>query len=101
MSGWESTVLDAGSNPDWKSLLPELVGEPKTWSESIRPIANKISQGQRLNLEDGLSLFQHPNLSEVGRLANCVRTARFGSNAFFNSNVHVNQTNICVLACKF
>ena len=101
MSGWESTVLDAGSNPDWKSLLPELVGESKTWSENIRPVANKISRGQRLNLEDGLLLFQHPNLSEVGRLANCVRTARFGSNAFFNSNVHVNQTNICVLACKF
>ena len=26
---------------------------------------------------------------------------RFGKNVFFNSNVHINQTNICVLACKF
>jgi aminodeoxyfutalosine synthase len=25
----------------------------------------------------------------------------FGNRAYFNSNVHVNQTNICVLACRF
>ena len=46
-------------------------------------------------------LYRHPNLTEVGRLAHCVRVARFDDYAFFNSNVHVNQTNICVLACKF
>ena len=70
MSAWESSVLDAGSNPEWKSLLSGLVGDLNTWSDKIRPIANKVSLGQRLNLEDGLMLFQHPNLSEVGRLAN-------------------------------
>ncbi len=101
MSAWESSVLDAGSNPEWKSLLPKLVGGLDTWSENIQPIAAKVSNGHRLTLADGLVLFEHPNLSEVGRLANCVRSARFGSNAFFNSNVHVNQTNVCVLACKF
>ena len=101
MSAWESSVLDAGSNPEWKSLLPKLVGGLDTWSEKIQPIAAKVSKGHRLTLADGLVLFEHPNLSEVGRLANCVRSARFGSNAFFNSNVHVNQTNVCVLACKF
>ena len=25
----------------------------------------------------------------------------FGDRAYFNSNVHINQTNICVLACRF
>ena len=101
MSAWESSIQDAGSLADWKANLPGLVGELSSWSESIRPLAQKVAQGQRLSLDDGLLLYGHPNLSEVGRLSNCVRVARFGSYAFFNSNVHVNQTNVCVLACKF
>ncbi len=58
-------------------------------------------ENQALTLEDGMALYTHPDLHELGALANCVREARFGSQAFFNSNVHINQTNICVLACKF
>lgn len=101
MSAWVSSIQDAGSQVKWKENLPELVGELSSWSEIIRPLAQKVAQGQRLSLDDGLLLYSHPNLSEVGRLSNCVRVARFGSYAFFNSNVHVNQTNVCVLACKF
>ena len=101
MSAWESSTLDAGSNIEWKQNLPGLVGDLSTWSQQIQPIVQKVANGQRLTLSDGLQLYSHPNLSEVGRLSNCVRTARFDSYAFFNSNVHVNQTNVCVLACKF
>ena len=101
MSAWVSSIQDAGSQVKWKENLPKLVGELSSWSEMIRPLAQKVAQGQRLSLDDGLLLYSHPNLSEVGRLSNCVRLARFGSYAFFNSNVHVNQTNVCVLACKF
>ena len=101
MSAWESTVQQAGSNVDWVQRLPELVGNLNTWSSSLRPIAEKIANGVRLSVDDGLVLYRHPNLTEVGRLAHCVRVARFDDYAFFNSNVHVNQTNICVLACKF
>ena len=101
MSAWESSIHEAGSSANWKDKLPELVGDISSWSKDIQPLALKISQGQRLTLEDGLYLYSYPNLSEIGRLSNCVRTARFGTYAFFNSNVHVNQTNVCVLACKF
>ena len=101
MSAWESSVQEAGSNVDWVQRLPALVGNLNTWSSSLRPIAEKIANGVRLSVDDGLVLYRHPNLTEVGRLAHCVRVARFDDYAFFNSNVHVNQTNICVLACKF
>ena len=101
MSAWTSTVLQAGSNIDWNERLPNLVGEIDTWSPSIRFIVEKVANGVRLTVDDGLILYRHPNLPEVGRLAHCVRVARFDDYAFFNSNVHVNQTNICVLACKF
>ena len=101
MSAWTSTVQQAGSNIDWNERLPNLVGEIDTWSPSIRFIVEKVANGVRLTVDDGLILYRHPNLPEVGRLAHCVRVARFDDYAFFNSNVHVNQTNICVLACKF
>ena len=57
--------------------------------------------GIHLSLEDGVRLYGHPDLHEVGRLAHHVRTSRFGNYAYFNSNVHINQTNVCVLACRF
>ena len=101
MSAWESSIHEAGSSANWKDKLPELVGDISSWSKDIQPLALKISLGERLTLDDGLFLYSYPNLSEIGRLSNCVRTARFGTYAFFNSNVHVNQTNVCVLACKF
>ena len=101
MSAWESTTQDAGSDVNWRENLSAEVGDLSSWSASIRPLAQKVANGERLSLEDGLLLYAHPNLSEVGRLSNCVRTSRFGRYAFFNSNVHVNQTNVCVLACKF
>ncbi|RZD41258.1 MAG: aminofutalosine synthase MqnE [Methanobacteriota archaeon] len=90
MNQWTSTQSHAGC-----SL------EHVQWSESITPIAKKVALGTRLSIEDGLILFQHQNLNEVGRLADFVRKSRFDNFAFFNSNVHVNQTNICVLSCRF
>ena len=67
----------------------------------MAPIADKLGKNVPLSVEDGLVLFHHPDLHEVGALANIVRKARFGLKTFFNSNVHINQTNICVLACRF
>jgi aminodeoxyfutalosine synthase len=101
MSAWKSSIHEAGSSANWREKLPDLIGEISTWNKEIQPLVRKVSQGIRLSLQDGMLLYSYPNLSEIGRLANCVRTARFGKYAFFNSNVHVNQTNICVLSCKF
>jgi aminodeoxyfutalosine synthase len=100
MEQWSSTQLLAGSLKDWQQRLTESL-ESEQWSETIIPIAEKVALGERLSIEDGLILFQHPNLNEVGRLADFVRKSRFENFAFFNSNVHVNQTNVCVLACRF
>ena len=73
----------------------------RRWSEALQPLADKLARNQPLSLKDGLTLYNHVDLNEVGALANLVRQSRFGSKAFFNSNVHINQTNICVLACRF
>ena len=92
MSAWTTSRFDAGSNQDWQQRLTESLQQGSAWSEAIQPLVTKLADGKSLSLEDGLTLYNHPNLSEVGRLAHEVRTARFDDKAFFNSNVHVNQT---------
>ena len=100
MESWSSSRRVAGSNEDWRDVLSSSLANMQ-WSDSLQPIASKLSNGETLSLEDGMVLFNHPDLIEVGALANQVRMARFGNYAFFNENVHVNQTNLCTLACRF
>ncbi len=100
MTGWVSTAALADRDPQWKSNLKHALIEER-WSESLQIIVDKILDDQSLTTEDGLLLFSEPNLFELGRLANLHKEAMYGRKAYFNSNVHVNQTNICVLACRF
>ena len=90
----------AGEHLDWLPRLRSSL-EHVSWSPALAPIAEKLAANRPLSVEDGIVLYEHSDLSEVGALADLVRKARFGSKAFFNSNVHINQTNICVLACRF
>ena len=90
----------AGEHHDWLDRLHSELGL-HVWSPVMAPIAEKLGKNIPLSVEDGLVLYHHPDLHEVGALANIVRKARFGLKTFFNSNVHINQTNICVLACRF
>ena len=100
MQEWTSDLKFAGADPNWKTILADSI-RLETWSERIEPIASRLAQSIPLSLEDGLTLYSHHNLNEVGKLAGLVKSSRFGEYAFFNSNVHINPTNICVLACRF
>ena len=100
MSSWESAMIDADRNKDWRERLKASISNIK-WSESLQPIVDKIMTNMQLDVEDGCVLFETNNLNELGHLANLHKIAMFGNNAYFNSNVHINQTNICVLACRF
>ena len=100
MTDWTSTPSLAGCDEKWVDNLNGLLAE-SSWSETLQPIVGKLKSGERLTIADGEILYSHKSLHEVGQLANLVKLARFGHNVFFNSNVHINQTNICVLACKF
>jgi len=42
-----------------------------------------------------------PSLNGLTSLANMVKQSRFDNKVFYNRNLHVNTTNICVLACRF
>ena len=100
MPEWVSTVVLADRNPHWRVDLKDSLRQ-ELWPSTLQPIVDKILSDQRLGHEDGLQLFAEPNLFQLGRLAHLYKQAMFGNRAYFNSNVHVNQTNICVLACRF
>jgi len=67
---------------------------------SLAAVAGKLRDGEPLSFGDGMTLFEHPSLEEVGRLANQVRERLHGDRAYFNRNLHINPTNVCVSACK-
>jgi aminodeoxyfutalosine synthase len=67
----------------------------------LGPITEKVLAGTRLTDDDALKLFEAPDLAALGALANHVREARHGQLAFYNRNVHLNPTNVCVATCKF
>lgn len=67
---------------------------------SFGDVARKARAGEPLSRADGLTLFEHPHLLELGALANEVRERLHGERTTWNRNLHINPTNVCVSACK-
>ncbi len=61
----------------------------------------KIVAGEQLSAEEGLALYESPDLHTLGEFANIIRERLHGRKAYFNINRHINYTNFCVLRCKF
>ena len=66
----------------------------------LKPVAQRVLAGDRLGIDDGITLYRSPDLLAVGWLANHVREKRHGGVTYFNVNRHINPTNICVAHCK-
>jgi aminodeoxyfutalosine synthase len=69
--------------------------------DGLGPIRDKVLAGERLTDAEGLRLLETADLAAVGALANHVREQRHGDLTFYNRNVHLNPTNVCVATCKF
>ena len=65
------------------------------------PIAEKILARTRLNLSDGMALWDTRDIFSLGEMASFVRRRKHGNLAYYNINRHVNYSNICALSCKF
>ena len=70
-------------------------------AEGLGDIADNVERGVRLTLEDGVRLFECPDLFVVGWLANRERERRHGPQTFFNHNLRLEATNVCVASCLF
>jgi aminodeoxyfutalosine synthase len=70
-------------------------------SAGLVDISDKLESGIRLDLADGVSLFESPDLLAIGWLANRERERRHGGRAYFNHNIRIEATNVCVASCLF
>src|SRR5688500_2674306 len=68
---------------------------------NIADIAEKVDAGIRLSLEDGVRLFECPDLLALGGLANRQRERLHGGRTFYNFNIRLEATNVCVASCLF
>ncbi len=75
--------------------------EDQLKQSGLDDIYEKVMKGERLSIEDGVRLYETPDLLSVGCLADIVRERKNGNFAYFNRNQHINYTNICNKGCRF
>ncbi|NRB52253.1 MAG: aminofutalosine synthase MqnE [Saprospiraceae bacterium] len=83
-----------------QSALNVLLND-KSLSTPLRNIVQKVQNGDRLNTEDGVLLFEEAPLGYLATLANYIRESKHGDRTYFNRNFHVEPTNICLYTCTF
>ncbi|MDB4868558.1 MAG: mqnE [Cohnella sp.] len=64
-------------------------------------IAEKVHNGERLSLEDGVFLYQSDDLLTIGQLANEVNLRKNGKKVYFIENMSLYFTNVCEAHCAF
>tara|TARA_B100000900_G_scaffold416213_1_gene450106 strand:- start:160 stop:1368 length:1209 start_codon:yes stop_codon:yes gene_type:complete len=91
----------AGNN-DWRTVLGNFPLPLSVKNDFLLLECYEILvKGGSIDVDLGTRLFESPNLSGISALANLIKKSRFGDYVYFNDNLHVNTTNICVLACRF
>jgi aminodeoxyfutalosine synthase len=73
----------------------------KTTDTKLSAIIKKILSDERISREEGLVLFERADLGLLAVLSSHVRHIKNENFVFFNRNLHIEPTNICVFNCKF
>jgi aminodeoxyfutalosine synthase len=61
----------------------------------------KLEAGERLTFDDGVRLFDCSDTLALGWLANREREKRHGARTYYNFNIRLEATNVCVASCLF
>lgn len=69
--------------------------------ERLEPLKAKVERGERLSLDEGMLLFETPDVWTVCAMADLVRRRLHGNVGYYNINKHLNYSNVCALSCKF
>jgi aminodeoxyfutalosine synthase len=64
-------------------------------------VADKLDARERLSFDEGVALFECPDLHAVGWLANRERERRHGAKTYYNFNLRLEATNVCEASCLF
>ncbi|MBW8772875.1 MAG: radical SAM protein, partial [Gemmatimonadetes bacterium] len=70
---------------------------------ALRPVAEKVVAGRRLDVADARLLYATNDLIGLGLMADFANRRKNGDRVFFSANQHINPTNVCVLrnTCTF
>ena len=64
-------------------------------------IVGRLDAGERLSFDDGVRLFECSDLLALGWLANREREKRHAGRTYYNFNIRLEATNVCVASCLF
>ena len=67
---------------------------------TLHSIYEKVQADERLSFEDGVRLYESPDINGVGYLANIVREQQNGNLAYYNFNQHIDYSNVCILHAR-
>jgi aminodeoxyfutalosine synthase len=67
----------------------------------VADLESRLRGGERISFDEGLFLAENADLFTLGRMANFVREKKNGNIAYYNTNIHLNPTNVCVYRCVF
>ena len=67
----------------------------------LSDIRDKLDAGERLSFDDGVRLSECPDLLALGWLANREREKLHGGRTYYNFNIRLEATNVCVASCLF
>ncbi len=68
---------------------------------TIQDITDKLRRGERLTTEEALVLWHEAPLWLLGELATERKRQVSGEEVYYNRNVHLEPTNICLFNCEF
>ncbi len=95
-------MIGSVGHADWVNRLPTRVKELGGISDKyVQTAFDEIISNGRVSLSTGELLFLKADLIYVMLLGHAIKQSRYNNEVYFNSNLHVNITNICVLACRF
>ena len=69
--------------------------------QNINDIVASLRRGERLSAENALVLWREAPLWLLGELATERKVAMSGRKVFYNHNVHLEPSNICLFNCEF
>jgi len=96
------TNAPLGGHEDWRGILQSMdIPTSVSTNPVLLEALNSLIHDGRISREQALQVYGQPDINAIFSLANLVKRSRFDNQIFFNQNLHINTTNICVLACRF
>jgi aminodeoxyfutalosine synthase len=70
-------------------------------ASTLADVADRVEARERLSFDDGVRLFNSPDLLSIGWMANRERERRHGARTYYNHNLRLEATNVCEASCLF